>query len=211
MRGSAVKTPATSVKISHASAPSAAASATAVVSEPPRPSVVTSCVDVETPWKPATSTILSSSSAVWIRCARTSTIFALVWLPSVTIPAWEPVSDTASWPRSWIAIAQSAFEMRSPVETSMSYSRGCGCSETSWARRISSSVVLPIADSTATTFEPASRAATSRSATRFSLSVSPTEVPPNFMTTSPGVRRRASTAGTASKWIVVICDSVGRP
>ncbi len=52
MRGSAVKTPGTSVKISQASAPSAAASATAVVSEPPRPRVVTSCVDVETPWKP---------------------------------------------------------------------------------------------------------------------------------------------------------------
>ena len=49
---------------------------------------------------------------------------------------------------------------------------------------------------------PASRAATSRSRDRFSLSVSPTEVPPNFMTTSPGVRRRASTAGTASKSIV---------
>jgi hypothetical protein len=57
IRGSAVNTPATSVKISHASAPSAAARATAVVSEPPRPSVVTSWVDVETPWKPATSTI----------------------------------------------------------------------------------------------------------------------------------------------------------
>ena len=44
--------------------------------------------------------------------------------------------------------------MRSPVETSMSYSRGCGCSETSCARRMSSSVVLPMAESTATTFEP---------------------------------------------------------
>ena len=60
-------------------------------------------------------------------CARTSTIFAFVCVPSVTMPACEPVNETASWPRSWIAIAQSAFEMRSPVETSMSYSRGCGC------------------------------------------------------------------------------------
>ena len=96
MRGSAVKMPGTSVKISHASAPSAAASATAVVSDPPRPSVVTSCVDVETPWKPATSTILSSSSASWMRWPRTSTIFAFVWLASVTMPACEPVKDTAS-------------------------------------------------------------------------------------------------------------------
>jgi len=91
-----VNTPSTSVKISHTSAPSAAASATAVVSEPPRPSVVTSCVDVETPWKPATSTILFASSASWMRWARTSTIFAFVWLASVTIPACEPVNDTAS-------------------------------------------------------------------------------------------------------------------
>ena len=40
MRGSAVYTPSTSVNIWHSSAASAAASATAVVSEPPRPSVV---------------------------------------------------------------------------------------------------------------------------------------------------------------------------
>ena len=64
IRGSAVNTPGTSVKISHASAPSAAASATAVVSEPPRPNVVTSCVDVDTPWNPATSTILFSVECV---------------------------------------------------------------------------------------------------------------------------------------------------
>ncbi len=100
IRGSAVKMPGTSVKISQASAPSAAASATAVVSEPPRPSVVTSCVDVDTPWKPATRTILSSSSASWIRVARTSTIFAFVWTWSVTMPACEPVKETASCPRS---------------------------------------------------------------------------------------------------------------
>ena len=49
MRGSALNTPATSVKISQTSAPSAAASATAVVSEPPRPSVVTSSEDCDTP------------------------------------------------------------------------------------------------------------------------------------------------------------------
>ncbi len=41
-RGSEVYTPSTSVNIWHSSAPSAAASATAVVSEPPRPSVVMS-------------------------------------------------------------------------------------------------------------------------------------------------------------------------
>jgi hypothetical protein len=42
------------VQISQTSAPSAAASATAVVSDPPRPSVVMSLLSWLTPWKPAT-------------------------------------------------------------------------------------------------------------------------------------------------------------
>ena len=70
------------------------------------------------------------------------------------MPACEPVSETASWPRSRIAIAQSAFEMRSPTETSMSYSRGCGCAEISCASAIRSSVVSPIAERTPTTRWP---------------------------------------------------------
>ena len=76
MRGSAVKMPSTSVFISQTSAPSAAARATAVRFEPPRPRVVTSSDSDETPWKPATRTIRPASSASWIRFARTSTIFA---------------------------------------------------------------------------------------------------------------------------------------
>ncbi len=52
---------------------------------------------------------------------------------SVTIPACEPVSEIARWPRSLIAIAHSAHEMRSPVESSMSISRGSGVVETSSA------------------------------------------------------------------------------
>src|ERR671934_114245 len=59
--------------MSHDSAPRAAASATAVVSEPPRPSVVMS-YSVETPWKPATSTIWPRSSASWMRRARTEPV-----------------------------------------------------------------------------------------------------------------------------------------
>ncbi len=58
-------------------------------------------------------------------------IRALVWDESVTIPAWEPVSDIAEWPMSWIAIAQSAQEIRSPVDSSMSISRSSGRSEIS--------------------------------------------------------------------------------
>ena len=54
MRGSLVYTPSTSVKMSQRSAPSAAASATAEVSEPPRPSVVTRW-SADTPWNPAST------------------------------------------------------------------------------------------------------------------------------------------------------------
>ena len=73
------------------------------------------------------------------------------------MPACEPVSEIARWPRSLIAIAHSAHEIRSPVESSMSISRGSGVVETSSAIAISSSVVLPRADSTATTRWPCSR------------------------------------------------------
>ena len=151
MRGSALKTPATSVKISHTSAPSAAARATAVVSDPPRPSVVTSSELCDTPWKPATSTTFPSSSASRMRCAFTSMMRALVWPLSVTIPACEPVSEIASKPRSLMTIAARAQVTRSPVESSMSISRGCGRLETSCASATSSSVCFPRAESTATT------------------------------------------------------------
>ena len=66
-----------------------------------------------------------------MRSARTSMIRALVCDESVTIPACEPVSDIAEWPMSWIAIAQSAHEIRSPVDSSMSISRSSGRGEIS--------------------------------------------------------------------------------
>ena len=66
-----------------------------------------------------------------MRSALTSMMRALVCAVSVTMPAWEPVSEIASWPRSLITIAASAQVTRSPVESSMSISRGSGRSETS--------------------------------------------------------------------------------
>ena len=158
-----------------------------MASEPPRPSVVTSCA-VETPWKPATSTIAPSASASWIRRGRISSTFARVWSVSVTTPACEPVSEIAVWPRSWIAIAASAHEIRSPTESSMSSSRGCGAGEIWWASSTRSSVAAPIAERTPTTSFPAARAATSRCATAFSRSGPSTDVPPNFWTRRPMAR-----------------------
>jgi hypothetical protein len=164
IRGSAVKTPGTSEWISHA-APSVAASATAVRSPAPRPSVVMSIVSREKPWKPATSTIFPCSSDVRIRSPRISRIFARVCAESVRMPACEPVYETASSPRSSIAIATRAQAMRSPVERSMSSSRGFGVGETSEASASSWSVVFPIAETVPTTFSPRRFASTNRCAT----------------------------------------------
>jgi hypothetical protein len=86
-----------------------------------------------------------------------------------------------------MAMAHSAHDTRSPVESSMSISRGSGDEETSNASAMSRSVSLPRAESTATTRVPWSRLATMRSAARFRRCASATEVPPNFMTTVPGI------------------------
>ncbi len=66
-----------------------------------------------------------------MRSARTSRIRALVCEVSVTIPACDPVKEMARWPRSLIAIAHSAQDTRSPVDSSMSISRGSGFGDTS--------------------------------------------------------------------------------
>ena len=126
--------------------------------------------------------MLDDASVSWIRSARMSRIFALRWVVSVTIPACEPVNETAGSPWSMIAMHSSAAEMRSPEVSSMSISRAEGSPATSWARRSRSSVVLPMADTTTTTSLPARRVRTTCSATARRRSASATDVPPNFCT-----------------------------
>ncbi len=133
-----------------------AANATAVASDPPRPRVVISR-STETPWKPATTGTLPPARASRRRSPLTSLILARVWSLSVMIPTWLPVNDCASTPRSASAITRSDIEMRSPVLTSMSYSRGGWVVLTELARWMSSSVVFPMALTTATTSEPCRR------------------------------------------------------
>jgi len=123
--GSAVNTAGTSVKISHSDTPSAAATATAEASEPPRPSVVTA-PSGEIPWKPVTSAIAPSFSASTIRSGRTSRSRALPCVSSVRMPAWPPVKDMAREPSSCTAIEASAQEICSPTESRASSSRICG-------------------------------------------------------------------------------------
>ena len=79
----------------------------------------------------------------------------------------------------------------------MSYSRGGWVELTALARWMRSSVVLPMALTTATTSAPCRRVRAMWSATARILSASPTEVPPNFWTTS-GIRTRLPTVAPAS-------------
>ena len=72
----------------------------------------------------------------------------------MTIPACEPVSEIALWPRSLIAIAHSAQEIALAGREEHVHLARIGLEETSSAIAISSSVVLPRADRTATTRLP---------------------------------------------------------
>src|SRR3954453_18260552 len=82
------------------------------------------------------------------------------------------------------AMHSSAVALRSPAVMSMSISRPGRMVATSDARRISSSVSLPIALTTTTTSLPCRRVRATWSATWRMRSGSATEVPPNFWTTS---------------------------
>src|SRR3989440_5322773 len=173
--------PRTSVKISQACAFRAAASATAVVSDPPRPSVVTS-ISVPIPWKPATTTTRPSASSRSIRAGVRPTIRALACRRSVWMPAWKPSSDTAGTPSSFSAIDMRGAETPSPVESSWSSSRAAGSFATREARLSSRSVESPIALTTTTTSYPAPWLAATRRAARLIRPGVPRELPPNFWT-----------------------------
>jgi hypothetical protein len=107
----------------------------------------------------------------------------------VTIPACEPVNETASRPSWSIAIDRRAIEMRSPDDSSMSSSRPCALGETAAASLRSSSVVSPMAETTTQTSLPPSAASTTWRATasiNFGLA---SELPPYL-------RTRSATRGT---------------
>ena len=85
-----------------------------MVSDAPRPIVVTSLVVCDTPWNPATIGIAPSASASAIRLGLMSMMRARPCVASVITPAWDPVKERASRPRVAIAMASSAIEIRSP-------------------------------------------------------------------------------------------------
>ena len=141
--------PRTSVKIWQRSARRAAARATAVVSLPPRPSVVISwsMADVALwPWKPATMTTLPPSSSARTRRGSMPAMRARPYVPSVVMPACGPLRLIAGTPIAWSAIETRVALWCSPVASRTSSSRGSGSSVMPAASPSSSSVVSPIAE-----------------------------------------------------------------
>ena len=153
------------------------------MSLPPRPSVVMS-KSSEAPWKPATITIRPAASSCSILAVSMPAMRARPKTASVRIPACTPLRLIASLPSSCSAIESSVEETASPVENSMSSSRGRGLLVTSFASAISRSVVSPIAETTATTRSPPAARSAMRRATCVMRSASATELPPYFWTTS---------------------------
>src|SRR5215210_4960528 len=101
------------------------------------------------------------------------------------MPACRPVSEVAATPLSCRAIARSATDWSSPVESSWSISRGEGSLLTSPAKRSSLSVCFPIAETVTTRPWPESWTLFTLSATALMCSAVATELPPYFWTMIP--------------------------
>ena len=103
----------------------AAASATALVSEPPRPSVVMRRVGWWMPWKPeTTATSLCSVKPSRIPVPSIAAMRAEPWASEVMIGICQPCQDRAGRPISWRAMARRPEVTCSPEATTTSYSFG---------------------------------------------------------------------------------------
>ena len=154
-----------------------------MVSEPPRPKVVTSSSS-EIPWKPATIATWPSEIERATRSGTMPVIWARPYAEVVWIPACAPVKACAGTPNSLIAMDRRDIEIRSPAVRRMSISRSGALSVICAAVSRSSSVVSPIAETTTTSLCPAFRVSTMRFATRLIASTSDTDEPPYFCTMS---------------------------
>ena len=167
--------------MSQRSALSAAASATAEVSEPPRPSVVTR-PSGDRPWKPGTIGTSPAAMARAMSAVSMSTMRALVWAASVRIGICHDIQERAFTPSCCSAIASRPIVTCSPVATTTSYSRA-SCSGAISLTHFTSWLVAPdMAETTTATSLPRSTSALTLRATFLMRSMSPTEVPPNLRT-----------------------------
>ncbi len=194
MRGSVVYTPSTSVRIWHSSAPSTTASATAVVSEPPRPMVVMSPFAAR-PWNPATTGTTPAARSALRPSQPTRSMRARPAGPVVSIGSCSAFQERARQPDLQSAIARSAVETISPVASSASISRASGSGLTSRASSIRRSVESPIAETTTATWWPCAASARTCAATAWMRATEPTEVPPYFWTISMRARLFQVSAG----------------
>ena len=144
-----------------------------------RPSVVMS-PSRSTPWNPATITIFPASSSRRMRRRCSAVISASAWLPSVWMPACQPVRETAESPLSCRVMAISAADACSPVANSWSASRQAGVR--GQLRRTLQQAVggLSCAETTAIIWKPAAAASASCPAAQRSPAASATEEPPNL-------------------------------
>ena len=108
--------------MSQRSASSAAAKATAEVSEPPRPSVVMRPSGL-TPWKPAMTACSPSPNFCTSRVVSISMIRAAPWEELVSIGTCQPCQLRAGTPISCRVSAMRPAVTFSPEATTASYSR----------------------------------------------------------------------------------------
>src|SRR5215210_4218117 len=130
------------------------------------------------------------------------------------MPACGPVREVAATPLSCSAIARSATDWSSPVESSWSISRGEGSRLTSSASLSSLSGCFPIAETVTTRPSPESWALFIRSATAFMCSVVATELPPYFWTIIPtrhlACRRSVTRIASRPPGLAAAVDAVPR-
>ena len=137
-----------------------------------------------TPWKPAMTAIWPFFRVEKIFEPSIVLMRAFVNASSVRTFTWWPRSERALPPSASIAIDMSADVTCSPVEAMTSISRAFGTAVTSWASLRRRFVSPLIALTMTTTSLPSFCVAIARRATLRMRSTVPTEVPPNFWTTS---------------------------
>ena len=167
--------------MSQRSALTAAAMATADVSDPPRPRVVTRPLS-DTPWKPGSTAISPDAIAAAIASASMLDTRALAWASAVWIGTCQPSHERALQPMPCSVSARSPLVTCSPLATTTSYSAGSKSGLASRQKLISRSVSPAIADTTTATSWPAACCLRTMFATRRMRSVPAIEVPPNFIT-----------------------------
>ncbi len=157
--------------------------ATALVSEPPRPSVAMRLRSGSSPWKPVTTATSPESSRSRSFSPGISMMRAAPCAASVRMGICQPCHERAWTPIDWSAMARRPAVTFSPDATIASYSRASCSSAVSRTQPTSWFVVPAMAETTTATRLPASTSRFTCCATFRIRSTLATDVPPNFITT----------------------------